>query len=114
MARQEALCGAYVHADGMTLAAAILFAAAATAELGGVALIVAGIRAARRKLDTPIVHGIDGGNAFSTYVYPPREIRDAPEVFVLEAMEKQRLAVALLVLGIIAGTVGNFLTLDWS
>jgi hypothetical protein len=105
---------AVVHAEVMTLAAAILFAVAAAAELGGVALIVAGIRAAKRKLDTPVRHSIDGGNAFSTFVYPPREARNAPEVFVLEAMEKQRLAVALLVLGIVAGTVGNFLTLDWS
>jgi hypothetical protein len=93
------------------IAAAVLFVVAAVSELSGVALIVAGIRAAKRKLDTPIPHVIDGGNAFSTHIWPPRNASDAPEVFLLEAMERQGLAVLLLVAGIISGTVGNFLTL---
>lgn len=98
----------------MLVLASILFIVAALAELGGVALIVGGIRAARKQLDTPVEHVIDGGHPGSDFVYPPRESRGSPEVFLLEAMERQRLAVALLVLGILAGTAGNFVSLPWS
>jgi len=95
----------------MQIAAGILFIASAVAELGGVILIVRGIHAAKKKLDTPVEHIIDGGGPGDSHVWPPRQSSDSPEVFLLEAMERQSLAVALLVLGIIAGTVGNFLTL---
>lgn len=95
----------------MNVFAGILFALAAVCELGGVALIVRGIRAAKKQLDTPIVRGIDGGHAGTNYNLPPRENSDPAERFLLEAMEKQVPAVVLLVVGIIVGTVGNFLTL---
>jgi hypothetical protein len=95
----------------MQIAAAVLFIVSATSELGGVAFIVLGIRAAKKKLDTPMPHVIDGGDAFSSHIWPPRSASDSPEVFLLEAMERQGVAVLLLVTGIITGTVGNFLTL---
>jgi len=95
----------------MNVAAGILFAVAAVAELGGVTLIVRGIQAAKKKLDTPVPHIIDGGGPSDSHVWPPRQSSDSPEVFLLEAMERQGVAVALLVIGIITGTVGNFLTL---
>lgn len=95
----------------MQIAAGFLFIASAAAELVGVILIVRGIRAAKKKLDTPVEHIIDGGGAADSHVWPPRQSSDSPEVFLLEAMERQGLAVALLVVGIVAGTVGNFLTL---
>lgn len=95
----------------MQTAAGILFIASAAAELAGVILIVRGIRAAKKKLDTPVEHIIDGGRAGDSHVWPPRRSSESAEVFLLEAMERQGLAVALLVIGIIAGTVANFLTL---
>lgn len=96
----------------MNFAAGILFAVAAVAELGGVLLIVAGIRAARKHLDTPFVRVIDGRHPGSDSNLPPRTNGDPSEVFLLRAMERQGIAVVLLVIGIIAGTVGNFLTLS--
>ena len=87
-----------------------LFVVAALSELGGVALIVAGIRAARRKLDTPVEHIIHGGSPGDSHIYPPRASgNQSPDVFLLEAMERQRFAVALLVIGIVTGSAGNFL-----
>ncbi|UXZ57143.1 hypothetical protein [Curtobacterium sp. Arg-1] len=95
----------------MNIAAGILFAVSAVAELGGVLLVVRGIRSAKKKLDTPVEHIVDGGGAADGHVWPPRQSSDSAEVFLLEAMERQGMAVGLLVTGIIAGTVGNFLTL---
>ncbi|PYY64228.1 hypothetical protein DEJ30_09085 [Curtobacterium sp. MCPF17_003] len=95
----------------MQIAAGILFIASAVAELGGVILIVRGIRSAKKMLDTPVEHIIDGGGAGDGHVWPPRQSSDSPEVFLLEAMERQGTAVALVVIGIVAGTIGNFLTL---
>ena len=96
----------------MQIVAGTLFIVSAVAELGGVILIVRGIRSAKRKLDTPTEHIIDGGRPGDSHVRPPRQSVGAPEVFLLEAMERQGVAVALLVVGIVAGTVGNFLTLS--
>jgi len=96
----------------MQIAAGILFIVSAVAELGGVILIVCGIMSAKKKLDTPTEHIIGGGGPGDSHVWPPRQSVDSPEVFLLEAMERQGVAVALLVVGIIAGTVGNFLTLS--
>lgn len=89
----------------------VLFVVSAASELGGVALIVAGIRAAKKKLDTPVPHIIDGGGAASSHIWAPRESSGSADTFLLEAMERQWLAVTLLVIGIVTGTVGNFLTL---
>ena len=95
----------------MQIAAGILSIASAAAELGGVVLIVRGIQGAKKKLDTPVPHTIDGGGPSDSHVWPPRQSSDSPEVFLLEAMECQGVAVGLLIIGITAGTVGNFLTL---
>ncbi|TPG05602.1 hypothetical protein [Curtobacterium flaccumfaciens] len=95
----------------MQIAAGILFIVSAVTELGGVFLVVRGIRSAKKKLDTPVEHIIDGGSPGDSHVWPPRQSSDSPEVFLLETMERQGVAVGLLVIGIIAGTVGNFLTL---
>lgn len=95
----------------MDVAAGSLFAVAAPAELGGVLLIVSGIRAARKHLDTPFVRVMDGGHPGSDLNQPPRTNCDPSEVFLLRAMERQGIAVVLPVIGILAGPVGNFLTL---
>lgn len=89
----------------------VLFVVSAASELGGVMLIVGGIRAAKRKLDTPVPHIIDGGGAEGGHIWAPRASSGSPDTFLLEAIERQWLAVILLVIGILSGTVGNFLTL---
>lgn len=96
----------------MTDAARILFVVAAAAELAGVALIVIDIVRARRLLRKRLVRGIDGGNALTDWSkLTVAETSDPVEMFLLEGRASQALAVVLLVVGILAGTVGNFLTL---
>ncbi|PZE71785.1 hypothetical protein DEJ27_03135 [Curtobacterium sp. MCPF17_018] len=91
--------------------AGILFGVSAAAELTGVLLIVFDIRAARKLLSTRMVRVIDGGHAGTDYDMTVRESSDPVERFLLEGRAGQKAAVVLVILGIIAGTVGNFLTL---
>lgn len=96
----------------MTEAARILFIVAALAELAGVLLIVLDIMRARRLLRSRLNRTIDGGNAFTDFSkLTVAETSDPVELFLLEGRAGQALAVVLLVIGIIAGTVGNFITL---
>jgi hypothetical protein len=52
-----------------------------------------------------------GARAGLTITCHPEPNSGPSELFLLRAMERQWLAVTLLAIGILAGTVGNFLTL---
>jgi hypothetical protein len=93
----------------MQTAAAVLFVVACVAELGGVALIVREARAASRLLrdwqraDNP---ANSGQGTWAQMALVNEVVRT-----LLGARAGALTAVALLVAGIVAGTVGNFLTL---
>jgi hypothetical protein len=96
-----------------TLIAAICFGVAAIAQVGSVILIVISVQSAKRRLDAPTSLVIDGGVVGTINDQPLRDRDDTSERFLLQSLEKQKLAVCLLILGIGAGTAGNYLALSW-
>lgn len=93
----------------MRAAAAILFLVACASELGGVVLVVREARSLRR-----VLAGWDEGSNPLRFGHKPEvQVTLMGDVVraVLNARLRVTVAVTLLVVGIIAGTIGNFLTL---
>jgi hypothetical protein len=90
------------------IVAGFLYAVAALCELLGILLVVKLARKLRHVLRTGAVGRIDGGDASGH-----SSQLDAADVLGLLAEDAAypRVAIALLVAGIIAGTAGSFLTL---
>jgi hypothetical protein len=94
----------------MTIAAAVSYGIAFVAELSGIALVVTEGRRAqaalRRWRDANPNNNPDG--AFGQQL----ELNGVME-HLLGSQANRRAAVALLVLGVVAGTLGNYLSLSW-
>ena len=105
----------------MTVAAAVCFALAAIAELWGISLLVYEAKAANgvlvqylrrtEPLESPVLEHyrrLDAGSA--------HDRQDADEMAVqhlLSSKANARLAVILLIAGVLTGALGNFLSLSW-
>lgn len=92
----------------MHIAAGVLYALAAVCELAGIALVVDFARKLSRLLPTGALGRIDGGDALGRSSQP--QLGDVVELLAKDAA-RPCVASALLAVGIVAGTVGNFLTL---
>ncbi|WIB68808.1 hypothetical protein DEI93_07200 [Curtobacterium sp. MCBD17_035] len=91
--------------------ARVLFAISCVAETGGVFLVIKDIRAGQRLLRRPVQQRSIDGNS------PPAGTTEADQLSDRERFlfdnyttRKQWFTIALLVIGIVTGTVGNFLT----
>lgn len=92
----------------MFFAAAFLYALAAVCELAGVALVVDFARRLRRLLLTGALGRIDSGDASGRTSQP--DLSDVIELLAKDAAGPW-VASVLLVVGILAGAAGSFLTL---
>jgi hypothetical protein len=106
----------------VTLAAAVCFVVAALAELSGILLIVREAQAAQRALKEwrgpASVKDLDGSSAAFrrrdvTLAHYQQEADDVVIAHLLGSQAKRWAAVALLFVGVLAGTLGNFLSLSW-
>lgn len=92
----------------MHIAAGFLYALALVCELAGLALVVDLAHKLRVVLRTGALGRIDGGDALGRSSQP--QLGDVVELLAKDAASPS-VAVALLVIGILAGAAGNFLTL---
>jgi len=104
----------------VTIAAAVCFVVALTAELSGIWLIVREARGARVALqrwrgpasvDDPIMRAFRHRDVMSAHMQ--QESDDEVIALLLGNQANRSAAVLLLVVGVVIGTLGNFLSLSW-
>jgi len=92
-----------------TLVATVLFSISFIAEVAGILLLVHLAKVAKKQLmDLVALHTIDGGDPSGNTA--GRDMGDGVEA-ALRNQVPTRLALALLISGIVAGSAANFLTL---
>lgn len=104
----------------MTIAAAVCFVVALTAELGGICLVVQEARTARHALEQwrgpasvndPVMRAFR--HRVVQTVHIQQEADDEVIALLLGNQANRLAAVVLLVAGVVVGTLGNFLSLSW-